>query len=372
MQPLQRFKYIDSLRGLAIILVIMHHSHPYFAGITHYQLPQLLENILNEGDKGVTLFFVMSAFTLCLSLNKRKQTEVRPLRNYFLRRLFRIVPLYYCAMIAVWIAAINTPGTGAVVANLFFLHGLSPNWINAVIPGGWSVGVEVLFYLCFPLLLNNISSTSAALYVTMFCMIIAKVATSIMFKHPLIRDPLSWGIFTYENIISQLPVFMTGICLYFFSVNGNLREPGIYKATFFMALLLIIHLLGGNLFKVHYLFALAFALLAFGLSRYPAKILVNNFAAFIGKISYSIYLVHLLVANLLVKYNWNHYSANAAAEVFIRFMIIFGVSTCIAWFTYRLIERPGERLGKLLVIRLEAKAEADRTKKTQPSIPSNH
>jgi len=371
MQQLQRFKYIDSLRGLAIVLVIMHHSHPYFAGITHYQLPVLLENVLNEGDKGVTLFFVMSAFTLCLSLDKRKQTEVRPLRNYFLRRLFRIAPLYYGAIIAVWIAAINTAGTGAIVANLSFLHGLSPNWINAVIPGGWSVGVEVLFYLCFPLLLNNISSTSAALNATMLCIIIAKVVTSIMFKHPLTGDQLSWGIFTYENIISQLPVFMTGICLYFISTSGDLRSPGVYKPALFIALLIIIHLLGGNLFKVHYIFAVAFAFLAFGLSRYPAKVLVNDFTAFIGKISYSIYLVHLLVANLLVKYNWNHYSSNTSAEVLIRFMIIFGVSTCISWFTYRLIERPGEYLGKLLINRLEAKTEAARKKNKRPSISAS-
>jgi peptidoglycan/LPS O-acetylase OafA/YrhL len=252
---------------VAIILVIMHHSHPYFAGITHYQLPRLLENILDQGDKGVTLFFVMSAFTLCLSLAKKKQTEVRPVRNYFLRRLFRIVPLYYCAIMAVWLAGINSPGTGAVVANLFFLHGLSPYWINAVIPGGWSVGVEILFYVFFPLLLNYISSASSALYVTMFCIIIAKAATGIMSRYPLISDQLSWGIFTYENIISQLPVFMTGICLYFISTSSDLRSPGIHKAALFIALLVVIHLLGGNLFKVHYLFAIAFSFLAFGLSK---------------------------------------------------------------------------------------------------------
>jgi peptidoglycan/LPS O-acetylase OafA/YrhL len=193
-----------------------------------------------------------------------------------------------------------------------------------------------------------------------------------MSRYPLISDQLSWGIFTYENIISQLPVFMTGICLYFISTSSDLRSPGIHKAAFFIALLVVIHLLGGNLFKVHYLFAIAFSFVAFGLSKYPAKILVNNFTVFIGKISYSLYLVHLLVANLLVKYNWNHYSSNAAAEVFIRFMIIFGVSACISRFTYRLIELPAGHLGKRIIIRLEAMTAAERTKKQLPSIPADH
>jgi peptidoglycan/LPS O-acetylase OafA/YrhL len=333
----------------------MHHSHPYFAGINDAKLPSITEAILKHGDQGVTLFFLMSAYTLCLSLNKKKETEIRPIRNYFMRRIFRIVPLYYCAILGILLANINSPSAVSVTANLLFVHGTSPYWINSTVPGGWSVGIEVLFYLLFPFLLLRIKSVSTALNFTLFFLILAKIVTSLMFKNPLINDNLTWGIFTYENIISQLPVFLTGICLYFISNHkkDGREQTQFYKSCFFIAVLLLLHMSGGNIFKDHYLFAIAFAFLAYGLSRVPTPVLVNSVTIWVGKLSYSIYLVHLIVANLLVKYNLNHYSSNASADVIFRFMIIFIVSISISWFTYAFIELPFQRWGKRIITDLE-------------------
>jgi peptidoglycan/LPS O-acetylase OafA/YrhL len=210
----KRLAYIDALRGIAILLVILHHSHPYFAGINKYSLQPVVNAILWNGDKGVTLFFLMSAFTLCLSLNSKSKTEQKPVRNYFIRRFFRIAPLYIFVIAVVLLIKINTPSVSSVIANLFFVHGLSPNWVNSTVPGGWSVGIEVLFYLIFPFLFFRIKSVYSAINVTLACMVLAKVATAFMFRHPLISDSISWGVYTYENIISQLPVFLIGVCLF--------------------------------------------------------------------------------------------------------------------------------------------------------------
>lgn len=357
---MHRFKYIDALRGIAIIMVVLHHSHPYFAGITNYKLPAFFDAILQNGDKGVTLFFLMSAFTLCLSLDKKKDTETRPIRNYFLRRVFRIVPLYYFAIILILLAGINSPSGSSILANVLFIHGLNPLWINSTIPGGWSVGIEVLFYLVFPFFFFRIKSVYSAVNVTLICMLIAKVVTSIMSTHPLITDHVLWGVFTYENIISQLPVFLIGICLFQLS-NPKNKESGqssLNKTYLFIAALIIFHLLGGNVFKEHYLFAIAFAFLAFGLSHYPTVLLVNRATIWIGKLSYSIYLVHLLVANLMVKYHFTHFSSNASLEVLIRFAIIMSISVFISWITYTLIEKPFMALGKRVIKKSELKTAA--------------
>ncbi|WP_426671959.1 acyltransferase family protein [Mucilaginibacter sp. McL0603] len=355
---MHRFKYIDSLRGIAIILVIFHHSHPYFAGIENYRLPAFFESFLQNGDKGVILFFLMSAFTLCLSLSKKINTEQYPIRNYFLRRAFRIVPLYYFMIILILLTRISNPTNYSLLANFLFLHGLSPYWVNSTIPGGWSVGIEVLFYLIFPLLFFWIKSVWSAVNLILICMLFAKLITSIMSVHPLVNDQLLWGIFTYENIISQLPVFLIGICLYRISTNKNSFEeqPWKYKTYCFIAVIIFLHLLGGNVFKEHYLFAIAFAFLSFGLSNYPFILLVNRFTVWVGKLSYSIYLVHLLVAGLLVKYHLNHYSSNASIEVVIRFSIILSISIAVSMFTYHLIEVPFQNLGKRVIEKLELKA----------------
>jgi peptidoglycan/LPS O-acetylase OafA/YrhL len=348
---MHRFKYIDALRGIAIILVVFSHSHPYFAGIDSYRLPVFFETFLKNGDKGVTLFFLMSAFTLCLSLGKKVNDEKSPVRNYFLRRVFRIAPLYYFMIILMLLTGVSNPSNYSKFANILFLHGLSPFWVNSTVPGGWSVGIEVLFYLIFPFLFFRIKSTPAAINTTLIAMLFAKLITSIMFAHPPAGNPILWSVFIYENIISQLPVFLIGISLYHVSKNKNTLTEDLssHKTYLFMAFLILAHLLGGNVFKEHYLFAIAFAFLAFGLSAYPSVLLVNKFTIWLGKLSYSIYLVHLLVANLLVKYHLNHYSSNASIEVFIRFFIILSISVLISIATYNLIEVPFQNLGKRII-----------------------
>ncbi|WP_462268224.1 acyltransferase family protein [Mucilaginibacter sp.] len=157
---------------------------------------------------------------------------------------------------------------------------------------------------------------------------------------------------------SQLPVFLIGICLYYITEQTKDYQAAtrFYATYVFLAGLIILHLLGGNIFKLHYLFALAFAFLSFGLAHYPAAILVNNFTAFIGKLSYSIYLVHLIVLNILFKYNFMHYNINASAGVFIRFVSVFCISTCISILTYNFVEIPFQRLGKRIINKTELKS----------------
>ncbi len=176
------------------MLVVLHHSHPYFAGISHYSLPSVFETVLQNADKGVTLFFVLSAYTLCLSLGQKKDAEAHPLRNYFLRRGFRIIPLYYIAIFVILIANINHPSASSLAANFLFIHGFSPYWINSTVPGGWSVGIEVIFYLIFPLIFFRIRSVHQVVNITLTCMLIAKLLTSLMSRYLHISDMVSMGV----------------------------------------------------------------------------------------------------------------------------------------------------------------------------------
>ncbi|MEO6382795.1 MAG: acyltransferase [Nitrobacter sp.] len=140
-----KLAYVDVLRGIAILLVIVAHVGLDFGGTW-------IPNATTSGQLGVQLFFVASAFTLCRSWQARAAAEHSPYLNFFLRRFFRIAPLYYLAILGY--SLLHWPladGWQAIVANVFFIHGLTVVGNNSVVPGGWSIGTEFAFYAIFPL-----------------------------------------------------------------------------------------------------------------------------------------------------------------------------------------------------------------------------
>ena len=140
--------WIDALRGLAILMVLANHVALVVPGLS---APLLA--LARFGQMGVQLFFVASAFTLCLSWQHRRADEQQPVRRFLLRRLFRIAPLYWLGVAL--FAMLHLVQTGAVgsggevpyspytttniTANLFFVHGFMPAAQNSIVPGGWSI-----------------------------------------------------------------------------------------------------------------------------------------------------------------------------------------------------------------------------------------
>ncbi len=90
-----KLKYIDALRGLAILMVIAAHTFQYSTSFSD----DIFNKIVSHGARGVQLFFIVSAFTLFLSFNYRKVKETKVNIKFFIRRLFRIAPMYYLGII---------------------------------------------------------------------------------------------------------------------------------------------------------------------------------------------------------------------------------------------------------------------------------
>ena len=72
--------------------------------------------------------------------------------NFYTRRLFRIAPLFWLMIpiYLMWNHSQHQPGE--VLATALFVNGFMPNYIFGVVQGGWSIAVEMSFYLVFPLL----------------------------------------------------------------------------------------------------------------------------------------------------------------------------------------------------------------------------
>ena len=153
-KPGDRLDVLDGLRGLAILLVVWYHA----SLVTGGSIPFV--NALGEGGfLGVDLFFFISGFCLFFPY-ARAVLGCKPLpgiRHFFYRRAIKIVPSYLVALAVFTLLyrdRFESPLDAAlqIGSHVTFLHTLSPATYGSISGPLWTIGVEVQFYLLFPLI----------------------------------------------------------------------------------------------------------------------------------------------------------------------------------------------------------------------------
>ncbi|QIN62772.1 Acyltransferase family protein [Caballeronia sp. SBC1] len=160
MTPAPRIAALDVGRTLAVIGVIAVHLAPWMV-----TSPVWLDTLANLGQYGVQCFFVISAITIFASIEHDAQRLSRTrevLRNFYVKRFARIAPLYYLAIIGYAVVdyvarrahghMLSPHDFSDVILNLIFVHAWVPSATDSVVPGGWSISVEMLFYMIAPAL----------------------------------------------------------------------------------------------------------------------------------------------------------------------------------------------------------------------------
>ena len=370
----RHFSFVDALRGWAILGVLLIHSTmfvPKFSG--------RIKGLATQGMYGVQLFFVISAFTLFWSMRSRTRLERKPLLAFFTRRICRIGPLFWAAIIFYGYRSLHDPDSiyriqwapfglhlMQFISAALFLHGWYPSTINAIVPGGWSIAAEFSFYLTIPFLFARIRTLNAALWLTL----ISTAAVGIlgnpvihhlshhfrMFPETLIQD------FVEYSFPMQFPVFCLGMVLYFLllpNLAGATRQSRLPDNTS-LALLLVI---GGFMCGIgapprHIFMSMAFVAVAYGLSLCPFRLLVNPITRFIGTISYSGYIWHFWVMGIVATWVGKHVHVTrhpSDLNYLLQFgAVYFGTAMGvfpIAIVTYYLIEVPGQNFGKWIIRR---------------------
>src|SRR6478735_102007 len=173
-----KLRYIDTLRGLAILAVIIVHCSIY--GNNEF-LPSIFKSIVYSGLHGVQLFYVVSAFTMFLTLHSRDGKEEFLWPKFFIRRFFRIAPMYFVGICyflwqdgfgqRYWLGDADHITSLNILSNFLFIHGFNPYWITSVVPGGWSIADEMLFYCLIPFLFLKIKNAQQA-----FCFVLVTLA----------------------------------------------------------------------------------------------------------------------------------------------------------------------------------------------------
>lgn len=341
------FPEIDGIRFLAIVMVILFHIHGFFinkSGNTftdsgHYDV---LDTILSGGHYGVQLFFVLSGFILCLPfaqqyINNGKKVM---LKKYYLRRLTRLEPPYFIAIIGLFFASLAmglyTPAFlfKSMLASLVYLHEIIFRHSPYLTVVAWSLEIEIQFYILAPLLFKVLKLTPVLRRILLLIAI-----TGIIWLQQTYRLP-------FTSLYNYAQYFLAGILLSDLYVSGFGNQSLNKGFTGFIGILLLAAILGMpfmNWQQEKFLFP--FLIMAFYLivlkNDAVKKVFSYKFIPVIGGMCYSIYLLHYPIISMVGRFTidfkiTNYYLPNLLLQIILLMIPVLVISSVYYYF----IERP--------------------------------
>ncbi len=365
------FKGLNGLRFFAAMLVVVTHVESIRKKLGYFHLSDL--SFFQTGGLAVQFFFVLSGFLITfLLLQEQHNTQQISLKHFYLRRVFRIFPLYYLlAIIGLYVLPyvvlpfFKTPfqadfdlGTGSLLY-FFFLPNLANSWFvtNHLYPL-WSIGVEEQFYLLWAPLMKFFKKYFIKICVGIIFLKIglnfylhnhyptawfSKFIATLQFECMAIGGLGAWWIFYQEKkdlsqhvFFSkkiQTIVFLLLSTLIFFKINLTQSDTDlgaiwrvlfhpltypIVSSVLFLHLILNVSLNSNSFIKTE-----------------------HRIFNFLGEISYGLYMYHILVVYVVIKMIGKF--GNTWSPVFfttILYSMVFGVLIAVCAASFRFFEKP--------------------------------
>lgn len=347
---------VESLRAYAAFaIVIFHVIH-----LTQAPVPKSLEFMKFFFGFGVPLFFVVSAFSLAYGYEGRLFGNGQ-LKEFYLRRVMRIAPLYYLA-IGTWLLAMAMiggppPSARMLALSLTFLFNLTPSTVDGIAPASWSIGVEMLFYLIFPFVLALARTLPRAILATAAFTGVALAYAAITTRLELNQS------FLVHGLIFNLPYFGFGLIAFKLYQVLDARR-GIQVTAAGLALLFSFWLASGPFGRMGWTVSIIymlcwgapFALICLGMAQRPLALLSNPATEFLGKISFGLYLGHpqlIFVLTRMGVYERIQQLPGGSGVTFPLAVLVTSAALIpVAWALYVFVERPGIELGRRWAQRL--------------------
>jgi peptidoglycan/LPS O-acetylase OafA/YrhL len=340
----QRFVFIDALRGIAAVMVCFDHllGNTVLSPILRQTFPSAVCKACDFGARGVQIFFVISGFVIAHSLRAVVPT-LGAAGKFILRRQLRLDPPYWVVIgLTLLDMAIENhipsfarkpqPNAAAVISNLFYLQIFLRSQV--IVAVSWTLCMEIQFYFCFVIIAMIGRITPARegkiapgmLAVVCLLCILSVVQTD--------RQATSQPLFVANWIY-----FAVGALCYWQYTN---RAP---KAAF-VAIWVTVGLtaIWFRSSRMGVGFATA-SLLYIAAERHRlATWLSFNAIQYFGRLSYSLYLTHVLVLDVIMRGGYKLTHTNRPAAV-LWFLVAALAALCVAHYFHKWIEAPSMRMA---------------------------
>jgi peptidoglycan/LPS O-acetylase OafA/YrhL len=346
--PARHIPSLDGIRAVSIILVFCTH-----AGLAAYV----------PGDLGVTIFFFLSGFLITtLMRSEFERNGSVNLRHFWLRRALRILPPLYLVLLGATVLALilYPPGTVCAPAMaaeaLFYANYWGIYGVNCEAPGTgvvWSLAVEEHFYLLFPLIYIamqklRLTRQRQAWLLWGLCAVI------LIWRCVLVIALHANSTRIYLPTDTRIDSILFGCALAVWNnpvLDKSRLPPRLWKYVLLPGALVVLLLsvaFQGEVFRNTWYFSIQGAALtlifisAVRFHTWPLFRLLNyRPVAFIGVLSYSLYLIHFVLLRA-AKQLWPEWQGS------LRVLIALSASALAAWAIFVLIERPCARLRRKL------------------------
>jgi len=340
---------LDALRALAVFGVLVHHFLP----------GSFLSRVLNWGQLGVQLFFLLSGYLITgILLRCRERVELNKqdtwftLRRFYIRRFLRLIPIYYLVLIIT--ALLNfEPVRRSLVWHLTYTSNIYFSILNrwdGCVSHFWSLSVEEQFYLFWPfiIMLAPKKYLHSILFIAVFIGPISRFLC------------IAAGLNTYWRwtmLFTNLDLLAMGAVLAFYNQNLEWKKRYKYKAYlckfgFWIGIPLLAAFTIINYRYPHHVvlkifyqstMSLCFVWLvnsaSQGFSGAIGSVLEFKLLTYLGKISYGIYVYHNFVPTI-IRHIFRAMGLSISKSVHIQFILFTIVTLLISAISWHLIEKP--------------------------------
>lgn len=340
---------LNGLRAIAAIAVVIAHitNMLNWFGLNN-RVGGSQSEVYNYkfGEYGVTIFFTLSGFLITFLILKEKDAiKTVNIKDFYVRRILRIWPLYYLILVLsiITILIFKIDFRGWTIPYYVFLAANIPFILHQTLPllaHYWSLGVEEQFYLVFPSV-AKLPNKKLLKYSIYFIVIYFSIKLVLYFLQKTYGVQLE----IYDAImILRFHIMSVGVvsAIFYYYKHKLFMLITTHKVSQIVSWLCVF-LLAVNKYHVasvinHEIISLVAVCLIIGQITSSSIInLENKFFDFIGKISYGIYVTHMLLI-LYLSNLFGKLSDNLMSYILVYFSVI--VSTiCLSWVSYEFFEK---------------------------------